>query len=96
MIAIEWSSTQNPELDQMTKSVEKWLDQGELHFKDLKFLGPTAPAIEMVRGRHRMAMVVVGVNVASLNRAARLFLEDFSILKGDLRLKVDVDPVSLL
>lgn len=96
MIALEWSSTQSPELDQMTKSVEKWLDQGEVHFKDLKFLGPTAPAIEMVRGRHRMAMVLVGVSVTSLNRAARLFLEDFSILKGDLRLKVDVDPVSLL
>jgi primosomal protein N' (replication factor Y) len=96
MIALEWSSTFDQELSQMTQKVEKWLDGAESHFKDLRFLGPSAPAIEMIRGRHRMAMVLVGENVSSLNQGARKFLEDFSGLKGDLRLKVDVDPMSLL
>lgn len=96
MIALEWSSPEEQELSQMTRKVEKWLDAAESFYKDLRFLGPSAPAIEMIRGRHRMAMVLVGENVSSLNQGARKFLEDFSGLKGDLRLKIDVDPMSLL
>jgi primosomal protein N' (replication factor Y) len=96
MIALEWSSPDQSELTQFTQRADKWLEVAEKHFSEIKFLGPSSPVIETIRGRHRQVVVLIGTNSLSLNRAANLFLTEFSKSLGKLRLKVDVDPTSLL
>lgn len=96
MIALEWSSSNQIELNSFTQKADKWFESAEKHFREIKFLGPSSPVIETIRGRHRQVVVLIGTNTLSLNRAANLFLSEFSKSSSKLRIKVDVDPISLL
>jgi primosomal protein N' (replication factor Y) len=96
IIALEWNSSNQMELNAFTQKADKWFESAEKHFSEIKFLGPSSPIIETIRGRHRQVVVLIGTNTLTLNRAANLFLSEFSKSSNKLRIKVDVDPISLL
>ena len=96
MIAIEINSSDKTDLNHLSIQLGNWVDEVEKKIQGVRFLGPSPPAIETIRGRHRRTLILMGANAPQLNYIARKILHDFIDLKGDLRLKVDVDPNALL
>lgn len=100
MIQIEFSSEDRSLLAGYEKKIERFLDVSLSDEKSplshLKVLGPSAPAIETVRKRHRRTVLLVSGQLGYLRQGAHLVLEALGKLKQDLRVKIDVDPQSML
>ena len=58
--------------------------------------GPTEAPIAVVRGRHRMRLLVKAPRELDIQAYLRAWLSDVPEPKGDLRLSVDVDPYNFL
>jgi len=100
MIAFELSSQDARQLGIFADSVGRWWEEATRHnpgwLKAMKVLGPSVPGIEMVRRRHRRQLILISANQGLLWQAAGHFLRGFSKLPNGVRLRVDVDPQSLL
>jgi primosomal protein N' (replication factor Y) (superfamily II helicase) len=64
--------------------------------EDVRVLGPAEAPIAMVRGRHRLRLLVKSRRAFDLSAYLREWLADVPAPKGGLRLDVDVDPQSFL
>ncbi|MFW7378024.1 MAG: replication restart helicase PriA [Oligoflexus sp.] len=59
-------------------------------------LGPAVPPIEMIRGRHRRTMIISGTHLNAVRRLTAFVREQLTRLPKDVRLKIDIDPQSIL
>jgi primosomal protein N' (replication factor Y) len=100
MIAFEWTSKEKKHLDKLTERVEKWFEQlSQLSPKltnNIKVLGPSIPAIEMLRGRHRRTLILTSPDQSAIRRVASLLRDQCERLPGDVRMTVDIDPQSMI
>jgi primosomal protein N' (replication factor Y) len=100
MIAFEWTSKDKNDLDKVSGRVEKWFEQLALIspqlLSNVKVLGPSIPAIEMLRGRHRRTLILISKDQTSIRRVAALLREQCNRLPGDVRMTIDIDPQSLI
>ena len=100
MIAFEVSSPDQGVIERSCRQLENWLSQQAdvtpKLFREVKVLGPTLPAIEMIRGRHRRTLILCSAQTRSLRIIGQMIRVYFQTLKGDQRLRIDVDPQNLL
>jgi primosomal protein N' (replication factor Y) len=64
--------------------------------EDVRVLGPAEAPIAMVRGRHRLRLLVKSRRAFDLSAYLREWLADVPAPKGGIRMDVDVDPQSFL
>jgi primosomal protein N' (replication factor Y) (superfamily II helicase) len=62
----------------------------------VRVLGPAEAPLALVRGRHRFRLLVKSPRNFDLSAYLREWLADAPKPKGDLRLEVDIDPMSFL
>ncbi len=62
----------------------------------LRLLGPSPAPLSRLKGRVRWQMLVKGPTAASLSAIAQIIERERSRLKSDVRLSIDIDPLSLL
>jgi len=62
--------------------------------ESVRVLGPAEAPIAMVRGRHRLRLLVKSPRGFDLSAYLREWLADAPAIKGGIRLEVDVDPQS--
>lgn len=100
MILFEISSSKKELLLTWTKALNDWLVAVQQRFpteiSSLQILGPSTPPIEMIRGRLRRTLLLLGEDRKNLWSLARQLKNDFAKLPSDLQLRVDVDPQSLM
>lgn len=100
MIAIELNSEDRKRLDELERRIEGFIEQLAGIKPDLlakvRILGPAIPPIETIRRRHRRSVIFSSPNIEALRQMTAYFLAAFGKLPGDVRLKIDVDPQSLI
>ncbi len=74
----------------IARQIEATADAG------IRALGPASAAIERIRGRTRLQILLKAPSRAALNRLLWAVRERFRSGSGDLRISIDVDPVSML
>ncbi|MFO7477828.1 MAG: primosomal protein N' [Methyloceanibacter sp.] len=62
----------------------------------IQVLGPAEAPLPVIRGRHRVRLLVKAAREANMQAYLRLWLSQVPKPKGDVRLVVDVDPYSFL
>ncbi|MEY4630803.1 MAG: hypothetical protein RIQ81_923 [Pseudomonadota bacterium] len=100
MISVEFSSENQRKLDAASSRVDGWIEASaaakpEL-FTKVKVLGPAVPAIEIVRGRHRRTVLLVSYHPEALRELLNGLAGTVVAQESDVRLRVDVDPQSLM
>ena len=100
MVLIELNSENRELLVSTCQQIEKWIDKAleddQSAVSHTKILGPSAPTIEVVRRRHRRTILMICNDLKTLHYSTRELLASIGKPKGDLRIKVDVDPQSML
>ncbi len=100
MIAIESNSEDRDRINQLARQIEAWVEQMATMRPELlakvRVLGPAIPPIETIRRRHRRSLIFSSALVEPLRQLTQQFLSTFSKLPNDVRLKIDVDPQSLI
>jgi primosomal protein N' (replication factor Y) len=66
------------------------------HTDAVRVLGPAEAPLALVRGRHRFRLLVKSPRAFDLSAYLREWLAGAPKPKGDLRLEVDIDPMSFL
>ena len=64
--------------------------------EQVRVLGPAEAPIAVVRGRHRFRLLVKSPRNFDLSVYLRQWLSDAPKPRGNVRLQVDVDPMSFL
>jgi primosomal protein N' (replication factor Y) len=100
MIAVEFNGTDKVKLQQFCQRMEAWFDQiaamkPEL-VKTVRILGPAVPPIETIRNRHRRSVIFSSGNNDALRSLVGMFVQTYGKLPGDIRMRIDVDPQSLI
>ena len=62
----------------------------------MRVLGPAEAPLALVRGRHRFRLLVKSPRAFDLSAYLREWLAAAPKPKGDVRLEVDIDPMSFL
>lgn len=100
MIAIEINSPDKNKLSELCQRIENWVEHMASMKPDMvakvRVLGPAAPPIETIRGRHRRTVIFSSDDTQALRTMAHQFVATFHKLPNDVRLKIDVDPQSLI
>ena len=100
MIALELNSPDQPRLVELCRRMEAWAEQMALMQPELvakvRLLGPSVPPIERVRSRYRRTMIFSSDLTQPLRQLVGMFLATFQKLPADVRLRIDVDPQSLI
>lgn len=100
MIVFEFSSSKREKLLKWMGELELFVTQRmreeRSKFAQLSILGPSVPPLETIRGRSRRTLLLMSKDRAQLWGFARLVLGEMQNPPGDLRMRVDVDPQSLL
>jgi primosomal protein N' (replication factor Y) len=100
MIAIEFNGTDKAKLLQFCQKMDTWFDQvaalkPEL-VKSVRVLGPAVPPIETIRNRHRRSIIFSSAQNEALRSLVGMFTHAFQKPPGDIRMRIDVDPQSLI
>ncbi len=100
MIVFEFTSAKREKLVKWVDDVERWIIQrmknSEGRYKQMTILGPSIPPLETIRGRSRRTLLLMASDRSQLWGFAKEVMAAFSAPSGDLRLRVDVDPQSLM
>ncbi|WP_141736422.1 replication restart helicase PriA [Oligoflexus tunisiensis] len=100
MIIFEYSGTRKDLLDDLVRSMNTWIRETLKQYPQIQqavqVLGPAVPPIEMIQGRMRRTILMIGADRKVLAWFAQQLRSAFAELKGDLRLRIDVDPQSLM
>lgn len=100
LVLIECQSELPALIQKNTELMAQWLDQYLMRHqetaKGVTILGPASPPIEVIRGKHRRIVMVLGEDVNLVRKVARDVYHFASQLKGNWKLKIDVDPQSLI
>ncbi|MCA0422973.1 MAG: primosomal protein N' [Proteobacteria bacterium] len=65
-------------------------------FTEITVLGPAEPPIAVIRGRHRMRLILKSPRSVDLQRFLRAMIAEAGPMRNGARLDVDVDPMSFL
>ena len=65
-------------------------------FADITLLGPAEPPVAMIRGRHRMRIIVRAARKDDIQGYLKATLRHAGPVKGGARLEIDVDPMQFL
>lgn len=101
-LSIEMNAPDKGHIGALSDRIDRWVEQMMgLHpeaFEGVRVLGPAIPAIEQIRGRHRRSLLIASADPQKMHRLAYAFQTAFppAKLSGDIRLKFDVDPQSLI
>jgi primosomal protein N' (replication factor Y) len=80
--------------------MDAWFDQVAALKPDLvksvRVLGPAVPPIETIRNRHRRSIIFSSAQNEALRNLVGMFTHAFQKLPGDIRMRIDVDPQSLI
>ncbi len=100
LIAVEVNGADRGQLTKFADRIDAWLQQfQQIHpqvFAGVRISGPMVPPLETIRGRHRRTLVFSASEVGRLREIVRAFQLTFAKTPGDIRLKIEVDPQSLL
>jgi len=100
MIAIEFNGTDKAKLQQLCLKMDAWFDQVAAVKPDLvkavRVLGPAVPPIETIRNRHRRSIIFSSAQNEALRTLVSMFTLAFQKPPGDIRMRIDVDPQSLI
>jgi len=100
MIVFEFTSAKRDKLVKWVAEVERWISQrmktSAGRYQQLTVLGPSVPPLETIRGRSRRTLLLMATDRRQLWGFAKEVMETFHAPAGDLRLRVDVDPQSLM
>jgi len=100
MISVELSSEEPRKVDQAAGKIDAWIDTASRGNPDLfgrvKVLGPATPPLETVRGRHRRTVLLVSWNPESVRELLTGLVGATAEPGNDVRVRVDVDPQSLM
>jgi primosomal protein N' (replication factor Y) (superfamily II helicase) len=100
MIAIEFNGKDARVLGRLVDQIDQWCEdyaqKDPAIFQKVKVLGPSIPPIETIRGRHRRMMILSSSDRDGLRQMGQQFVTSFAKLPADIRMKVDVDPQSLI
>ncbi len=100
MILFEYTSAKRDVLEAWARSLNQWFKVLHQKFPEqlaaIQILGPAVPPIEMIRGRVRRTVLLVSEDRTNLWALARQLKKAFMPLPGDLRMRIDVDPQSLM
>ena len=100
MVHFEFSSLNGDKLEaymaSVDKAIENLMEKKPEYRETLSVLGPTVPPIEMIRRRFRRSLVLSSPNQVDLWNAAKYLKLALAKFPADLRIKVDVDPQSIL
>ncbi len=100
MILFEFSSLDESHLIKFSGQVELWIKQAVdklgQDFASLQILGPSIPPLYQIRGRYRRTLLLVGDTRKQLWSFASQLKAAFRDYPGDLTLRIDVDPQSLI
>jgi primosomal protein N' (replication factor Y) len=69
------------------------------HFPDAsgtRLLGPAEPPLALIRGQHRVRLIVKAPRAADLSGLIRDWLSKAPKPKGKITIHIDVDPVSFI
>lgn len=72
------------------------LGQAEPPFAEVALLGPAEPPVAVIRGRHRVRLIVKSPRRVDLQAFLRGIIADAGPMRNGARLEVDVDPSSFL
>lgn len=62
----------------------------------MRLLGPAEPPLALIRGRHRMRLIVKAPRAADLSGFVRDWLSNAPKAPGSVQVQIDVDPVSFV
>ncbi|SME88532.1 replication restart helicase PriA [Pseudobacteriovorax antillogorgiicola] len=100
MVHIEFNSPEEARLEGVVSGlqdlIQEMLRRHESYRRSLSILGPIAPPIEMIRGRIRRSLILTSKEPKDLWSATRFIQLSCSRLPSDVRMKIDVDPQSIL
>ncbi|TWW12323.1 primosomal protein N' [Planctomyces bekefii] len=100
MIAIEINGPHKPRLETLCTQMERWQDELAVKQPNLaakvRILGPSVPPIETIRGRHRRTVIFSSGDLQALRTVSQAFVTAFGKLPPKVRLRIDVDPQSLI
>ena len=100
MIAVEFNGPDRGRLDQLTRRIEGWIEQmaeaQPQRVRQVRLLGPAIPPIETIRGRHRRQLIFASEHLEPLRALVAQFAATFHKQPGDVRMRIDVDPQSLI
>ena len=100
MISVELSSEDKAKVEQAVGKVDGWIESASTKnpelFSRVKVLGPATPPLETVRGRHRRTVLLASYHPESVRELLAGLVGATDALGGDIRVRVDVDPQSLM
>ncbi len=70
------------------------MDEGAI--PPITILGPADPPLALLRGKHRMRLILKSSRAVSIQSAIRAMLERAGSARGGARVDVDIDPMSFL
>ncbi|NBQ52335.1 MAG: primosomal protein N', partial [Proteobacteria bacterium] len=100
MISLEFSSSEQRKVEQAVQKIDFWIDAASTQNPDLfsrvKVLGPATPPLETVRGRHRRTVLLASYHPESVRELLTGLVGATADLGADVRVRIDVDPQSLM
>ena len=97
---LEFSSTEEDILEnyieQLTQWIESFFDDKNCPFKGLKIQGPYSPGLAKINRRWRKHLLIRSTQIGLLHNFVRFFTEKDKKRPEAIRLKIDIDPQSLL
>jgi primosomal protein N' (replication factor Y) len=100
MVLVEINSLDLRKLIEVAGRMEQWFEsmaQVDPNLAKLvRVLGPAAPPIEMIRHRYRRTILFSALKPEPMRKLVQQFMEVFKNPGADIRMKVDVDPQSLI
>ncbi len=100
IIAIEINGSDRKSVIDLSDKMALWIEHSAQNhpeeFRKIKVLGPSAPPIEMIRGRRRRIFLFSSAEYLAIGKLTRALCTAFRVMPGDIRLQIDVDPQSML
>lgn len=100
MVSLEFSSEEQRKVEQAVQKIDSWIDAASTQNPDLfsrvKVLGPATPPLETVRGRHRRTVLLASYHPESVRELLTGLVGATADLGADVRVRIDVDPQSLM
>ncbi len=100
IIAVEFNSESLPRLLKLESFCHQWLDEmvrlSPSMASKVRILGPSIPPLERVSGRYRRVLLLSSIHMKSMRQLVSQLLSVVQRKDSQVRVKVDVDPQSLM
>ncbi len=100
LIQVEFKSKQKNILEDVSREViklfESWAVENQDLFKNVKIFGPSIPPLETIRLKHRRTLIMSSPQYDRVRTIALRLKQSLGKQRGDLEIKIDVDPMQLM